>query len=122
VYRGTLHDGTDVAIKVQYPRLKETAQGDMKTLDVLIAVAEWFFPSVKLKWLVTEFEANLPKELNFIMEGKNNERLMQSLRNKFTNVRTPNVIWDVTSERVITVRFFKTFSPSSWNLLIMQLK
>lgn len=92
-----------VAVKVQYPHLQETASTDVRTFNALITVAEWFFPNVKLKWLVKEFEANLPKELDFILEGKNNERLMASLRKKFTNVRTPKVIWDVTSNRVITV-------------------
>jgi aarF domain-containing kinase len=107
VYRGILHDGTEVALKIQYPRLRETAFGDIKTFNVLMSVAEWAFPQVRLKWLVKEFQDNLPNELDFRLEGKNNERLMESLEKKFTNVRTPKVYWDMTSERVLTVRIFK---------------
>ncbi|KAL0485542.1 aarF domain-containing protein kinase [Acrasis kona] len=105
VYRGKLRDGREVALKVQYPRLRETAFSDVRTFDFLISIAEFFFPEIKLKWLVKEFEDNLPKELDFMLEGMNNEKLMAHLKNKFTNVRTPKVIWELTTPRIIALEF-----------------
>lgn len=51
-------------------------------LKVLVNLASWVFPDLKLEWLVRETKRNLPCELNFMMEGENAEktaRLMKHL-------------------------------------------
>jgi aarF domain-containing kinase len=39
VYRARLHDGTDVAVKVQYPGIGETIRSDMKNLGAMLNLA-----------------------------------------------------------------------------------
>lgn len=39
VHRGTLHDGTTVAVKVQYPGIRDAIQADMKNLDFFKGLA-----------------------------------------------------------------------------------
>ena len=58
-----------------------------------VAANTWqFFPEFKLRWLVREFRDNLPKELDFTLEGRNGERARanSSNQNSFT---TPKVFW-----------------------------
>lgn len=41
------------------------------SLQILVILASWVFPDLKLEWLVRETKRNLPCELNFMMEGEN---------------------------------------------------
>lgn len=43
-------------------------------LQILVNLASWVFPDLKLEWLVKETKINLPCELNFVMEGENAEK------------------------------------------------
>ena len=45
VHKAKLHDGTDVAVKVQYPGLESAVAADLGTLTVLGAVAALLFPN-----------------------------------------------------------------------------
>lgn len=106
VYKARLHDGTLVAVKVQYPNLEEQVKHDTKTFSQLIGVVEYFFPSVKLKWLLEEFERTIPHELNFIEEGRNSEKLSNLLKKNFKDsVVCPKVFWESTSSRILTQEF-----------------
>ena len=85
-----------MAVKVQHPLVKAYSTIDMKSMEVLqnhftislfhfytfffffsqilVNLASWIFPELKLEWLVKETKKNLPCELNFIMEGENAEK------------------------------------------------
>jgi aarF domain-containing kinase len=42
--------------------------------QLLVNIASWFFPNMRLKWLVNETKLNLPKELDFLYEANNADR------------------------------------------------
>lgn len=88
VHRAVLKDGREVAVKVQYPGLREESTGDVITIGILIRAAKWvhacahrtaaamsvaycerclwrvqMFPEFQFMWLEREFHDNLPKEL-----------------------------------------------------------
>lgn len=44
-------------------------------------LAEWLFPDFKYKWLAKEFQINLPKEIDFINEGKNADKIRELFKN-----------------------------------------
>lgn len=44
-------------------------------MEILVRTAALIFPDFKLLWLVDETKKNLPRELDFLHEGKNADML-----------------------------------------------
>lgn len=93
-----------VAVKVQFPGLRETCEGDSMTIAVLIDIAAKLFPEFELKWFIKEVNYNLPLELDFTHEGRNSELVAKSFR-KNPNVKLPLIDWSRSTDRVLTMEF-----------------
>ncbi|XP_041354027.1 aarF domain-containing protein kinase 1-like isoform X1 [Gigantopelta aegis] len=104
VHRATLKDGQVVAVKVQHPMVKLHSYVDIKTMEFLVHTMAWFFPDFQYIWLAEETKKNLPKELDFIQEGHNCERVSRMFK-KFDFLKIPKIYWNLTSERVLTMEF-----------------
>lgn len=70
-----------VEIKIQHNRLFQESKGDIFLIKNGTKLAEMIFPEFKYKWLGYQFEINLLKELDFINEISNSERLSDILKN-----------------------------------------
>jgi aarF domain-containing kinase len=104
VHKATLLDGTPVAIKVQHSYIPYHCPGDIITVKIGCALAEFLFPDFKYRWLGKEFEVNLPKEVDFHNEGKNAEKI-KSLFKSNKNVVIPKIYWDYTTTRILVMSF-----------------
>lgn len=104
VHRATLKDGSTVAVKVQHRRVLNHSFVDMKTMEVLVKVVAKLFPEFQFLWLAEETKKNLPKELDFLHEGKNCERVAKMF-DHFDFLRVPKVHWKLCSKRVLTMEY-----------------
>jgi aarF domain-containing kinase len=93
-----------VAVKVQFPQLRERCEGDVATIAFLVDQMARIFPDFDFQWLVGEFRLNLPKELDFVHEAKNAERTAQLFLD-FPNVTIPRIHWDTTTSRILTMDY-----------------
>lgn len=109
-----------MAVKIQYPGLARQCWSDVRTIDFLVNIMAkvpehlrliicsthylQIFPEFKLKWLVDEFNRNLPSELNFVEEAKNSERVQKNFgSNSF--LKAPKTYWNLTTPRVLTMEW-----------------
>ncbi len=107
VYRGHLHSGQEVAIKVQRPHLADKINYD---LAVLRSIANFMqrYPSMSrgMDWegTIGEFAATTFDELDYAKEGHHAETFRHNFR-KWTDVYVPTIYWSHSTSRVLTMEF-----------------
>ncbi|XP_011505757.1 PREDICTED: uncharacterized aarF domain-containing protein kinase 1 [Ceratosolen solmsi marchali] len=104
VHKAVLKNGHPVAVKVQHRTVKTNSYVDIKTMSVLVKITSWIFPDFKFDWLVDETKKNIPRELDFNLEGKNAEKVKMLFSN-YSWLHIPKIYWDVSSNRVLTMEF-----------------
>src|SRR5208337_275128 len=73
VHEAELIDGQRVAVKVQYPEIDALVRSDLANLRVLFRAVGVFERELDLMPLLDELGAYLPRELDFVNEGRNTE-------------------------------------------------
>jgi predicted unusual protein kinase regulating ubiquinone biosynthesis (AarF/ABC1/UbiB family) len=120
VYRGRLHNGDEVAVKVQRPHLLP-----ILTLDLYLIRwgVQWLSPWLPvnlghdLTLIVDEFGIKLFEEIDYINEGKNAEKFAYNFRDN-PNVKVPRIYWDYTSKRVLTLEWIQGYKLNGASSLI----
>ncbi|MDT5103455.1 MAG: hypothetical protein QOI25_968, partial [Mycobacterium sp.] len=69
VYRARLHDGRDVAVKVQYPGVDVAIRADMKNLAMFLRFWRSAIPTVSTPELAAEIARNMESELDYEREA-----------------------------------------------------
>lgn len=105
VHWATLHDGTEVAVKVQRPDARRQVEID---LDIALTQARWVaehtdvFGNMDMVAIADEFADAVRQELDYSKEASNAERLWRAFRDDET-VAFPKVYWEQTTNRVLTL-------------------
>ena len=63
VHQAVDHAGREVAVKVQYHRLESQMKVDIRVIKWAFQLTEYFFPDVRIQWLVPDFESALLSEV-----------------------------------------------------------
>jgi len=120
VYRGRLHTGEEVAVKVQRPNLRPILSLD---LYLMRWAAGWLSPWLPLNLghdltlIVDEFGTKLFEEIDYLNEGRNAERFATNFRND-TSVKVPAIYWRYTSTRVLTLEWLDGFKLTDTKRII----
>ena len=103
VHRARLHDGREVAVKVQYPEIASLVPGDLASVRRACRVYEFFDPQpIELLPLLDELNKYLQLELDFEREADNAD----TIRGLFADdpgVRVPEIHREWSGRRVITM-------------------
>ncbi|MEM1392920.1 MAG: AarF/ABC1/UbiB kinase family protein [Cyanobacteria bacterium P01_A01_bin.80] len=120
VYRGRLHTGEEVAVKVQRPNLRPILSLD---LYLMRWAAGWLSPWLPLNLghdltlIVDEFGTKLFEEIDYLNEGRNAERFATNFRND-PQVKVPAIYWRFTSTRVLTLEWLNGFKLTDTESII----
>ncbi|MCB9856706.1 MAG: AarF/ABC1/UbiB kinase family protein [Phycisphaerales bacterium] len=104
VHRATLMDGTDVAIKVQYPGIRKAAMSDLKMLGWLSAPAGDLRRGFDMQGYRNEILRDLDEELEYCIEAANQKRFAYFMQSQPAWV-IPDVIESLSTDRVLVTRW-----------------
>jgi aarF domain-containing kinase len=104
VHRARTKDGADVAVKVQYETIGRLLETDLRNLDLLVRLLARIEPNFDFRVLMDEVKKDMPRELDFELEGRSAERVAKSLAHR-KDVLVPKVYWELTGPRVITMEY-----------------
>mmetsp|Transcript_32971 Transcript_32971/g.33578 ORF Transcript_32971/g.33578 Transcript_32971/m.33578 type:complete len:530 (-) Transcript_32971:241-1830(-) len=111
VHKGKLLDGTEVAIKVRKPGVKEVLRADLGFIFVASKLIEFINPSltkVSLSDIIGDLRASMLNELDFKKEANNLDSFREFLLSRgILDATAPKPFRQFSSTRVLTMEYFK---------------
>src|SRR5690348_5677829 len=104
VYRATLHDGRDVAVKVQYPGVANAVRADMQNLGLIIRLLTRVAPGLDAKAIADEVRKRINEELDYELEAQN-QRALHRIYRGHPFIVVPNVVTRLSRERVLVSEY-----------------
>ena len=113
-HAATLHDGTEVVVKVRRPGVVDEIHQDLEILRNLAVRASrrWDVAAdYDIVGLADEFADTLRAELDYLQEGRNAERFAANFAGD-DDVHIPRVFWETTTSRVLTLERIRGINVS----------
>ncbi|MEZ0470119.1 ABC1 kinase family protein [Luteimonas salinilitoris] len=107
VHRARLHDGREVAVKIQRPGIKREVVADLEVLAAFASGADRFTSlGARMHFvdLVAELRRSLLAELDYVAEAESLERFGERLQ-MYPELLVPAPIWDYSSAHVLTMAY-----------------
>jgi predicted unusual protein kinase regulating ubiquinone biosynthesis (AarF/ABC1/UbiB family) len=102
VHRATLHDGRQVACKLQYPDMASAVESDVSQLRSLLTLFKTFETSIDGSEAVEEITARLREELDYVRE-RQHMRLYGDLLASAPDIYAPEPIDELSTGRLLTM-------------------
>lgn len=102
VHRAVLHNGRQVAVKVQRPGVRQIIADDLQVLEDVAGLLSGYSQEYDWKMYVAELRHTTFRELDFHAEAVNLETLAENLK-QFESIIVPRPVHDYTSARVLTM-------------------
>ena len=106
VHRARLHDGREVAVKVQYPGVEGLIQADLDALETTFEGLARIEPQIRLKPIADYLRWTLPLELDFGREAAAIEKLAEALDDR-EDIVVPAVVEGLTTGRLLVMDFLE---------------
>lgn len=101
VHRAVTHEGTEVAVKVQYPGVDDAIRADLQNTGLLFSAVGMMFPGLDAAPLVAELQARLVEELDYSLEA-DHQRLFADYYRGHPFIHIPEVVDGLSTARVLT--------------------
>jgi predicted unusual protein kinase regulating ubiquinone biosynthesis (AarF/ABC1/UbiB family) len=104
VHRATARDGRELAIKFQYPGVRESIDSDVDNVSTLLRVSGLLPRGLDLGPLLGEAKRQLHEEADYVREGEQMELFARLLADD-PNLLVPERLPELSSGRVLTMTF-----------------
>ena len=111
VHRGTLRDGREVAVKIQYPDADRMVKADLTNMKVLLGNLVGLFTDIDFEPVWKEVRERLVEELDYHHEAENARRMAEMYADD-PKIIVPQVINEGTTQRVLTMAFEEAIPPT----------
>ena len=106
VHRAILRDGTEVAVKVQYPGVAKSIDSDIRNLMTLMKVLAFLPEGLFVDKIASHMAVELAQECDYKREAMCGERMKELLAPDQV-FHVPTVYHDLTSENVLTTEYIR---------------
>jgi len=106
VHKATSMDGRELACKLQYPDMLSTVEADLKQLNVVMKVFEFYDRAVSTKKIQEEIADRLREELDYTREAKH-MNLFQLMLKDTDSVYVPVVLPELSTDRLLTMTWLQ---------------
>lgn len=109
VHRAVSRDGQRLAVKVQRPRVEDYLRSDLRNMIRIAKIADRFrlMGAISLAEVVQEVADFTLREVDFIQEGQMADQLREGAP---SYVKVPEIRWDLTTRRVLSMEFIDGIS------------
>jgi predicted unusual protein kinase regulating ubiquinone biosynthesis (AarF/ABC1/UbiB family) len=104
VYKARLHDGREVAVKVQYPGVAQAVRADMQNLGIILRLMKRIAPGLDVKATAEEIRGRIGDELDYELEAQN-QRTMARIYRDHPFIVVPDVVSSLSREKVMVSEF-----------------
>jgi|GEM_PF-354085 len=106
VHRARLKDGRDVAVKIQYPRMREILIDQQAAARFLSPVSKFFYPAVDVERAVTEMTEMLLEETDYRKEISYLQKAWDASQH-IAGIRVPRPVHELSTEKIITMEYLE---------------
>lgn len=104
-HRATLHDGTEVIVKVQHQNIEKIAEVDLTVMEKLTRLASRFYEVKGMEYAYTQVRKMIEEELDFEQEATSMQDIKVNLINEY-QFDIPKVHPSFSTKRVLTTTFY----------------
>lgn len=108
VHRGLLRDGREVAVKIQYPLIRQMIEADLRNMKVVLHGLFALLSEVEFEPIWSEVQERLFEELDYEREARTMERAAAL---GLANVVVPGVVREASSARLLTMEYVPGIAP-----------
>lgn len=108
VHAARLHDGREVAVKIQYPGVAQAVGADLKNVELVATFVSLIFAgmssrrlSFDLRLAARELSARITEELDYRLEAANQAEFAEHYRGH-PFIRIPDVVGELCGDHVLT--------------------
>jgi predicted unusual protein kinase regulating ubiquinone biosynthesis (AarF/ABC1/UbiB family) len=106
VHRATLHDGREVACKLQYPDMPSVVEADLRQLKIALALYRRMDSTLDNEEAYAELSVRLREELDYLREASH-MRLYGLMLKDIPGVAVPEAVPELTTKRLLTMTWLQ---------------
>jgi predicted unusual protein kinase regulating ubiquinone biosynthesis (AarF/ABC1/UbiB family) len=106
VHRARLPDGSEVAVKVQYPGVAEAIEADLANAEMFVPLARLVSPNLRVRPLVEELRDRVIDELDYQREAQYQQAFAERYHSH-PFIRVPRVYADWSRPRVLVTEYLE---------------
>lgn len=104
VHHAVLNDGRQVAVKIQYPKIRQSIDSDVDNVATLLKISRLLPEEIDIAALLDEAKLQLHREADYSLEASAIERFSSMLGND-DRFEIPNVIGELSNSDVLTMTY-----------------
>ncbi len=104
VHRARLHDGREVAVKVQYPEIERIVAIDLANFSFFVRILARVERNFDLRMVIREVSKYVQLELDFENEARNSATIRRNLAHR-SDVVVPEIIAELSTRKLLVMEY-----------------